>query len=122
MFEILFKSSIVSRLMMRTKWFQVNLQHYVLDVFPANVFDSNQSKSALRTHQVRIDHPLEQIEGCKGTKRLPLRPPLRLLRIIESNRSKGHKGGHKENLFEPCDLQTVLVLYMGGLFKLEMCQ
>ena len=114
MFEILFKSSIVSRLMMRTKWFQVNLQHYVLDVFPANVFDSNQSKSALRTHQVRIDHPLEQFEGRKGAKRLPLR----LLRIIESNRSKGHK----EHLFEPCDLQTVLVLYMGGLFKLEMCQ
>ena len=103
---------------MRTKSFLVNLQHHVLGVFPANVFDSDQIKSALGTPQVRIDHPLGQFEGRKGAKRLPLRP----LGLKESNRSKGRKGGFKDNLLELCDLQTVLVLYMGVQFKLEMFQ
>ena len=115
MFEILFKSSIVLGLMMRTKSFLVNLQHHVLGVFPANVFDSDQIKSALGTPQVRIDHPLGQFEGRKGAKRLPLRL-LRPLWLIESTRSKGRKGGFKDNLLEPCDL------YMGVQFKLDMCQ
>ena len=107
---------------MRTKSFLVNLQHHVLGVFPANVFDSDQIKSALGTPQVRIDHPLGQFEDRKGAKRLPLRPPLQPLRLKESNRSKGRKGGFKDNLLELCDLQTVLVLSMGVKFKLEMCQ
>ena len=86
---------------MRTKWFLVNLQHHVLEVFPAIVFDSDQSKSALGTPQVRIDHPQGQFEGRKGAKRFPLRL-LRPLRLIESNRSKGHKSDFKDNLLEPC--------------------
>ena len=109
MFEILFKSSIVSEQIMRTKWFLVNLQHHVLEVFPASLIlikeevDRSQSlfyivpqeknitvklarlsRSALGTPQVRMDHPLGQFKGCKGAKRFPLRL-LRPLLLTETN-------------------------------------
>ena len=95
MFEILFKYFIVSELIMRTKWFLVNLQHHVLEVFPAIVFDSDQSRSAVGTPQVRIDHPLGQFEGRKGAKRFPLRllrPLLLLNRNQLQTQSKTHIG------------------------------